>query len=116
VCISHDGGKGAKEEGQVRYAGKVKENEVGVGIAGANLRVRRWAKVFREEIESETGTSMGTGQISMPGNTAQMGYDYLGQMTSRNVMLTATLFRPIRSLFLMTVARGYLHQPSSGHD
>jgi hypothetical protein len=32
----------------------VKENEVGVGIAGANLRVRRWAKVFREEIESET--------------------------------------------------------------
>ena len=50
----------------------------------------------------------GTGQISMPGNTAQMGYDYLGQMTSRNVMLTATLFRPIRSLFLMTLARGSL--------
>jgi hypothetical protein len=32
----------------------VKENEVGVGIMGANLRVRRRAKVFREEIESET--------------------------------------------------------------
>jgi hypothetical protein len=31
----------------------VKENEVGVGIMGANLRVRRRAKVFREEIESE---------------------------------------------------------------
>ena len=54
------------------------------------------------------GQNMGTGQISMPGNTAQMGYDYLGQMTSRNVMLTATLFRPIRSLFLMTLARGSL--------
>ena len=51
---------------------------------------------------------MGTGQISMPGNAAQMGYDCLGQMTSRNVMLTATLFRPNRSLFLMTVARGSL--------
>jgi hypothetical protein len=141
---------------------------------GANLRVRRRAKVFREEIESETkerhltrpsnvsgtgwklkeegrsavpeghltcpqtpffspsalikggqawgqvkyrcpgtrrrwvmmiwGTSMGTGQISMPGNMAQMGYDYLGQMTSRKVTLTATPFRPNRSLFPMTVA------------
>ena len=48
---------------------------------------------------------MGTGQISMPGNTAQMGYDYLGQMTSRKVTLTATPFRPNRSLFPMTVAR-----------
>ena len=32
----------------------MEENEVGVGIAGANLPVRRRAKVFREEIESET--------------------------------------------------------------
>ena len=52
------------------------------------------------------GPSRGTGQISMPGNTAQMGYDYLGQMTSRKVTLTATPFRPNRSLFPMTVARG----------
>ena len=42
---------------------------------------------------------------SMPGNTAQMGYDDLGQMTSRKVTLTATPFRPNRSLFPMTVAR-----------
>ena len=49
---------------------------------------------------------MGTGQISMPGNTAQMGYDYLGQMTSRKVTLTATPFRLNRSLFPMTVAKG----------
>ena len=35
---------------------------------------------------------MGTGQISMPGNTAQMGYDYLGQMTSRKVMLNPQAF------------------------
>jgi hypothetical protein len=59
---------------------------------------------------------MGTGQISMRGNTAQMGYDYLGQMTGRKVTLTATPFRPNRSLFPITLARGHLHQPSSGHD
>jgi hypothetical protein len=49
---------------------------------------------------------MGTGQISMRGNTAQMGYDYLGQMTGRKVTLTATPFRPNRSLFPITLARG----------
>jgi hypothetical protein len=42
----------------------------------------------------------------MLGNMAQMGYDYLGQMASRKVALTATPFRLNRSLFPMTVARG----------
>ena len=36
-------------------------------------------------------SNIDAGQISMPGNTALIGYDYLGQMTSRKVMLTAAL-------------------------
>jgi hypothetical protein len=76
----------------------------------------RWFNPFHPDIRGNhgniavRGTSMGTGQA-----WGQVKYRYPGtrrrwvmiicQMTSRKVTLTATPFRPNRSLFPMTVAR-----------
>jgi uncharacterized protein YjbI with pentapeptide repeats len=64
-------------------------------------------------LNNEGRQAWGQVKYRCPGNTAQMGYDDLGQMTSRKMTLTATPFRPNRSLFPMTVEEGHLHQPSS---